>query len=164
MPNNNNRNNQNQSRVSSGLSLIAAAVGVVATLAAAEHAQAREENRESVAEGIGRWIRDNIMEGRSPSASYGAPSSAGRVLSQAEINILPVRCLSNQDIDTSRSSGGADENEKAVCVVCREPHDVGDRLMRLPCFHEFHVECIQDYLATTEGPLCPICRHPVSIS
>ncbi|KAJ5434469.1 Zinc finger RING-type [Penicillium cf. griseofulvum] len=47
------------------------------------------------------------------------------------------------------------------CVVCLEEYIDGlSRVMRLPCGHEFHVECITPWL-TTRRRTCPICKGDV---
>ncbi|KAJ5960500.1 uncharacterized protein N7479_007650 [Penicillium vulpinum] len=47
------------------------------------------------------------------------------------------------------------------CVVCLEEYVDGlSRVMRLPCGHEFHVECITPWL-TTRRRTCPICKGDV---
>lgn len=169
MPNN---DNQRQRSAVSGASIFVGAVGVLVGLAAAEHAQAQEENRESIVEGLGRWVRESIFDTPRSMGNGGRPSTsamhaAPRRLSRAEVNALPVRRVSDASTtnESPESVAEAQERgEKAFCVVCREPYANEDLLLRLPCFHEFHSECIRDYLETSEGPVCPICRHPVSLS
>ncbi|MCJ1291051.1 hypothetical protein MMC34_002593 [Xylographa carneopallida] len=53
-------------------------------------------------------------------------------------------------------------NGKQVeCVVCLEEYVDGvSRVMRLPCGHEFHAECITPWL-TTRRRTCPICKGDV---
>ncbi|MCJ1403924.1 hypothetical protein MMC11_007147 [Xylographa trunciseda] len=53
-------------------------------------------------------------------------------------------------------------NGKQVeCVVCLEEYIDGvSRVMRLPCGHEFHAECITPWL-TTRRRTCPICKGDV---
>lgn len=169
----NNDNNQRQRRAISGASVVVGAVGVLVGLAAAEHAQAQQENRESLVEGVGRWLRENVLDSPSTATGRGAgPSNSAmraipRRLTRSEVNTLPVRRITDANNVHGQSESTAettDHNEKAFCVVCREPYVNGDVLLRLPCFHEFHSECIRDYLETSESPLCPICRHPVTIS
>ncbi|MCJ1474563.1 hypothetical protein MMC13_003222 [Lambiella insularis] len=47
------------------------------------------------------------------------------------------------------------------CVVCLEEYiDGQSRVMRLPCGHEFHAECITPWL-TTRRRTCPICKGDV---
>ncbi|PTB68346.1 hypothetical protein BBK36DRAFT_1134921 [Trichoderma citrinoviride] len=47
------------------------------------------------------------------------------------------------------------------CVVCLEEYIDGvSRVMRLPCGHEFHADCITPWL-TTRRRTCPICKGDV---
>lgn len=165
MPNNN-RNRPNMQVMSTG-SLLGAAVGLVVGLAAVDHAQARHENRESFVQGMLRWVREDVLELPSGRAHPSrVASTARRILTRSDVAALPVRTLEEDDI-MSPSPGeatGGSRGDKAFCVICHDPYSAGDSLMRLPCFHEYHVDCIKDYLESTENPLCPVCRHPVVFS
>lgn len=262
MPNNDGSGNQRRNALS-GASILVGAVGVAVGVLAAEHAQAQEENRDSVIDNMTRWIRNHVIDlspstagerdAHSPAASSHAPPATAtwdaqtgfaqradaplaypqgmpvpvplrRALTRAEVNVLPVRRVADAHADPDAHATTADvvqqlpyddgedavdgiadvagggvatvtmvtmvephghhdghdalqaglrqrrksalphNEEKAFCVVCRESYVGGDQLMRLPCFHEFHAECIREYLETTEGPVCPICRHPVTVS
>mmetsp|Transcript_39473 Transcript_39473/g.112563 ORF Transcript_39473/g.112563 Transcript_39473/m.112563 type:complete len:214 (+) Transcript_39473:2130-2771(+) len=41
-------------------------------------------------------------------------------------------------------------------MVCQEEFDEGDKLKNLPCFHSFHAECVDKWLAVKKT--CPICQ------
>ena len=172
-----NNNNQQRRTILSGASLVVGAVGLLAGLAAVEHVQAQDENRESMVQGVGRWVREIFDQ---PSSSQGpGPQhyAVSRRLSPSEIDLLPVRHIQNtpnninnndeeehqEENDVQERTAVVERDEKAFCVVCREHYENGDSLMRLPCFHEFHTECIRGYLETSEAPVCPICRHPVTV-
>lgn len=43
------------------------------------------------------------------------------------------------------------------CVVCFEQMSSESRVRRLPCKHEFHVECIDSWLEVKQD--CPVCRR-----
>eukprot|EP00897_Mesotaenium_endlicherianum_P006970 jgi/Mesen1/6300/ME000325S05435 len=45
-----------------------------------------------------------------------------------------------------------------TCVVCLEDYEDGEKLRVLPCRHEFHVPCIDQWL-TTRRPFCPVCKR-----
>ncbi|CAK7268198.1 hypothetical protein SEPCBS119000_002940 [Sporothrix epigloea] len=46
------------------------------------------------------------------------------------------------------------------CVVCLDEYVAGDRVMCLPCGHEFHESCITPWLVTRRRT-CPICKSDV---
>ncbi|KAK7350612.1 hypothetical protein VNO77_09427 [Canavalia gladiata] len=45
------------------------------------------------------------------------------------------------------------------CLICLEEFHVGDQVRRLPCAHNFHVECIDEWLRLNVK--CPRCRSSV---
>ena len=50
-----------------------------------------------------------------------------------------------------------DEEDANACIICRDPYQVGDTVMRLPtCFHTFHESCAMAWL--TKRNTCPYCR------
>lgn len=200
-----NGNGDRRRKVVSGASIVMGAAGIIAGVAAAEHVHARHENRESVVEGVGRWIRQRVTDasGSTSSTNHGSragtramPTPLPRPLTRPEVNALPVRRVPENvaitenvpvdgaptfmarpgqvnapqvralpsDVDPTVNSSKPSGNECSVCVVCREQYIPGDIVLRLPCFHEFHGECIRDYLETAQGPVCPVCRYPVLVS
>jgi len=44
--------------------------------------------------------------------------------------------------------------EEEVCVICLDSFKSGQSLVRLPCFHQFHADCIFEWLNCSK--LCPI--------
>jgi hypothetical protein len=49
------------------------------------------------------------------------------------------------------------EYESKECNVCIESYREGDQLVKLPCHHCFHEECIKHWLCN-ENVKCPVCR------
>lgn len=45
------------------------------------------------------------------------------------------------------------------CAICMVEYNEGDRLIRLPCCHLLHEQCLEDWLAVRAT--CPICRETV---
>lgn len=138
-----------------GLALAIAAVGALAGAAAVEHAQARSEGRRSLAESAWRWLSEDVLGLEEPRGGGQRRGRAHR-LSSAEVAALPTRTYGG----SAESSGG----EKNFCAVCQEAFKEQERLLRLPCLHEYHYMCLDDYLCTADRPLCPVCRHPVSVT
>uniref|UniRef100_A0AAV1UKP6 RING-type domain-containing protein n=1 Tax=Peronospora matthiolae TaxID=2874970 RepID=A0AAV1UKP6_9STRA len=47
-------------------------------------------------------------------------------------------------------------SENASCPVCLSAFQVHSHVRLLPCFHRFHLECIDPWLL--EKPQCPVCK------
>lgn len=156
------RGNRSAQRMAGGggsLAVTAAltAVGAVVGAAAVEHLQARAENRPSVVESAIRWLGEEVLGIDTEAMHAAGPSRGGqRGLSRAEISRLPTRTYGQPQDATN----GTDEKEK--CAVCQESFIAHDECLRLPCLHEYHVDCIEGFLQSHADPLCPICRTPVS--
>ena len=75
-----------------------------------------------------------------------------------EINRCPSRTLSAGDellrLKRSEESG---REEIQTCSVCLERYEEGETVRTIPCFHTFHVKCIDPWLA--EKAECPVCKH-----
>jgi hypothetical protein len=67
--------------------------------------------------------------------------------SEAEISRCPSRTLRNsKDISVYKS-----------CSICLEPYQIHDTIRTIPCFHSFHVGCIDPWLR--QKATCPICKY-----
>ncbi|CAI5712616.1 hypothetical protein KXD40_001642 [Peronospora effusa] len=64
-----------------------------------------------------------------------------------QIQQLPTVTVTKGMLQTS-------ENEN--CIVCLRAFQVDDRVRMMPCFHRFHLECIDPWLK--EKASCPICK------
>ncbi|XP_011069666.1 probable E3 ubiquitin-protein ligase RHG1A isoform X2 [Sesamum indicum] len=53
-------------------------------------------------------------------------------------------------------SKAEDEAETEPCSICREEYNDGEDLGMLECGHDFHTDCIKQWL--TQKNLCPICK------
>lgn len=45
------------------------------------------------------------------------------------------------------------------CVICQSEFNFGERLITLPCFHQYHTKCISEWLKRKKN--CPICQKEV---
>lgn len=68
-----------------------------------------------------------------------------RKLSRTEIQRFPTK--------TFQSSSGAGSSQ---CQICFCDYSDGEKLRMLPCFHDYHVPCIDRWLK--DNTTCPICR------
>ncbi|KAF4091173.1 hypothetical protein AMELA_G00034110 [Ameiurus melas] len=75
---------------------------------------------------------------------------AKKTLSKEEIERLPAKAY-----DPAHSAGKTD------CQICFSDYKKGEKLRMLPCFHDYHVKCIDRWLK--ENANCPICRADVSL-
>ena len=48
--------------------------------------------------------------------------------------------------------------ETETCVICLEEFSAGDTIRMLPCSHEYHSECIDNWLRTQQQN-CPMCKY-----
>lgn len=70
-------------------------------------------------------------------------------LSRREIERFPTKRFQ------SASGGGSTQ-----CHICFCEYSDGEKLRMLPCFHDYHVQCIDRWLK--ENITCPICRANLS--
>ncbi|XP_046332803.2 E3 ubiquitin ligase BIG BROTHER-related-like isoform X1 [Haliotis rufescens] len=70
-------------------------------------------------------------------------------VSEAEIGNLP----------TYLYQAGASAAQNTDCQVCLSAFEPGETLRSLPCLHDYHSKCIDEWLK--RNSTCPICRHDV---
>lgn len=80
--------------------------------------------------------------------------------------------VDDQEINTGAGEGGllaagtekerSISGEDAVCCICLAKYADNDELRELPCFHFFHVECVDKWLKI--NALCPLCKYEVGES
>lgn len=69
--------------------------------------------------------------------------------------IEPELPESEAELARTPFSGKGQQN----CNICLLDYDATDTLIYLPCFHDFHENCILDWL--NRNSTCPICLKPV---
>eukprot|EP00927_Polykrikos_kofoidii_P022243 TRINITY_DN20813_c0_g4_i2.p1 TRINITY_DN20813_c0_g4~~TRINITY_DN20813_c0_g4_i2.p1 ORF type:complete len:398 (-),score=30.09 TRINITY_DN20813_c0_g4_i2:24-1157(-) len=75
--------------------------------------------------------------------------SSERIATNDRMQRLPTHEVSLADVETALP-------EYRRCAICIDDFAVGDFQRTLPCFHRFHVTCIDEWLQRSR--LCPICR------
>ncbi|XP_077452221.1 uncharacterized protein LOC144071202 isoform X2 [Stigmatopora argus] len=64
-------------------------------------------------------------------------------LTRARIQRFPLKCF---------DGGGGNTR----CQICFCDYERGEQLRMLPCFHDYHAQCVDRWLQ--ENPTCPVCR------
>ncbi|KAH7443205.1 hypothetical protein KP509_02G025700 [Ceratopteris richardii] len=54
-----------------------------------------------------------------------------------------------------------DRTAEELCVICRFDYEEGDKLLTLPCKHQYHGDCIKNWLQINKT--CPICSSEVKM-
>ncbi|KAL2631601.1 hypothetical protein R1flu_016287 [Riccia fluitans] len=70
-------------------------------------------------------------------------------MSATEVKALPVLVF---------KCGGDGNGTAETCAICLEDYEIGEKLRMLPCHHEFHTACIDQWLLTRR-PFCPVCKR-----
>mmetsp|Transcript_28706 Transcript_28706/g.46415 ORF Transcript_28706/g.46415 Transcript_28706/m.46415 type:complete len:779 (+) Transcript_28706:338-2674(+) len=74
----------------------------------------------------------------------------GMGLSASDISRLPIRTF-RERVESE------EDNSNTQCMICINSFESGERLRTLPCFHAYHVDCIDRWLA--ENSKCPVCQR-----
>eukprot|EP01062_Namystynia_karyoxenos_P005232 TRINITY_DN11848_c0_g1_i2.p1 TRINITY_DN11848_c0_g1~~TRINITY_DN11848_c0_g1_i2.p1 ORF type:complete len:1698 (+),score=337.73 TRINITY_DN11848_c0_g1_i2:110-5095(+) len=99
-----------------------------------------------------------------PAAVWGAPGGGGFAPSAAPATPAgpaPPGCPGGS-APAADGSEGCGPAGVLPCSVCLTEYVSGDTLIRLPCHHAFHRECVADWLTESGG--CPLCRQSVAVS
>eukprot|EP00577_Skeletonema_sp_RCC1716_P019368 CAMPEP_0113411466 /NCGR_PEP_ID=MMETSP0013_2-20120614/22280_1 /TAXON_ID=2843 ORGANISM="Skeletonema costatum, Strain 1716" /NCGR_SAMPLE_ID=MMETSP0013_2 /ASSEMBLY_ACC=CAM_ASM_000158 /LENGTH=327 /DNA_ID=CAMNT_0000297821 /DNA_START=99 /DNA_END=1079 /DNA_ORIENTATION=- /assembly_acc=CAM_ASM_000158 len=74
-------------------------------------------------------------------------------------------CVGNNKLDLRFMDLGLKGDNVATCGICTETLSSSEtKLVTLPCVHQFHASCLQEWLSSDLGRLnwnCPTCRHSV---
>ncbi|KAF9584886.1 E3 ubiquitin-protein ligase rnf13 [Lunasporangiospora selenospora] len=82
-----------------------------------------------------------------------------RVRQQLIADLAPTEIVSNLPIKVFYTSK-LKENDPVECVICLEDYVDETELRVLPCGHEYHIPCIDNWL-TTRKKFCPICKRDI---
>lgn len=80
----------------------------------------------------------------------------GAVVSKNTMTRREIERLPTKSYVSSHSAG------KTQCQICFSDYSEGEQLRMLPCFHDYHVQCIDRWLK--KNVTCPICRADISES
>jgi len=98
--------------------------------------------------GLEEYMR--LMEAR----RAGGSMNRGASRSCIERNTLPHKFQKRPPVPEGETEEEEEEGDK--CTICLSEFEVDEDVRRLPCFHLFHVECVDQWLG--QNKRCPICR------
>ena len=109
--------------------------------------------------GLEEYMR--LLEARRASGSMNRGASRSCI----ERNTLPHKFTKRTSGPTNTEENGGQEEEEEEeadkCTICLSEFEVEEDVRRLPCFHLFHVECVDQWLG--QNKRCPICRYIFAI-
>lgn len=115
--------------------------------------------RESELEGVVGDALDELFQqrglfrGRGQVPAYQSYDSGRKQSRQAfRIANLPTHRITASEV-------AAATPENCACAICMEEFQGGDMQRTLPCFHRFHLKCVDRWLKRT--PSCPTCKHEI---
>lgn len=90
------------------------------------------------------------------SAALGDVKTDGwRLRAEGEINKLNIEIYNQQTSQDQK----CDRLEESACLVCLQDYNTNDVLRRLPCGHNFHICCVDQWLYQSSA--CPCCRKSI---
>ncbi|KAF9206724.1 hypothetical protein BGZ49_001935 [Haplosporangium sp. Z 27] len=85
-----------------------------------------------------------------------------RMRQQRLADLAPAEVVNNLPIKVFFKSKVKD-NDPVECVICLEDYVDEDELRILPCRHQYHVACIDNWL-TNRKKFCPICKRDICVA
>lgn len=94
-----------------------------------------------------------------PTHVVGEKDVAESSLSSVKSN---TRSIPLNDVSEAKSKPRQQTQLKqaTTCVICLDAMEDGEIVRTLPCFHEYHRDCIDTWL-TKKSAVCPLCLQPV---
>ena len=85
---------------------------------------------------------------------FAGPKGASKEL----IDRLPL-----VNFDKAKAQAAARQDESIyACAICMESYVEGERILVMPCAHQFHKKCVRTWLGISKT--CPTCRADVSVA
>lgn len=85
----------------------------------------------------------------------GVSASRQRGLGERALARLPEVAVTSEMLARLRSSNGGE----ALCAICHEDYQIGQKILQLPCQHLFCVDCSREWLQQCNT--CPVCRSEI---
>mmetsp|Transcript_312 Transcript_312/g.1016 ORF Transcript_312/g.1016 Transcript_312/m.1016 type:complete len:154 (+) Transcript_312:413-874(+) len=80
---------------------------------------------------------------------------------QATIDRLPVYIFGDKE-EKEKVDGDEEEGKSAwrvECSICLEDANTGEKIRILPCMHQFHAKCVDQWLLN--NAMCPTCKFSI---
>jgi len=62
----------------------------------------------------------------------------------------------NNGTGTNQSNNSSSSADQQQCAVCLQAYETGETVRTLPCFHQFHAQCVDQWLR--QNRKCPVCK------
>ncbi|KAJ7554738.1 hypothetical protein O6H91_05G007500 [Diphasiastrum complanatum] len=75
--------------------------------------------------------------------------------------LLIVNSMQELLFEGTENQPPSEDDSSGVCVVCQSEYLMAEKLILLPCCHNFHHACGTEWLLNY-SKLCPVCKHDVT--
>ena len=82
------------------------------------------------------------------------------IVNEEILNSLPVFKVDEKFLEIAKKEDNKNELFEK-CVICMEKYIINDEVKTLPCFHNFHKECIDQWFKAGNDS-CPICKNKIN--
>jgi hypothetical protein len=76
-----------------------------------------------------------------------------------KISQLPVAHFEGSSSDSKSEAKPKNDNANKECSICLMEFQTGDQIKTLPCFHSFHADEVDKWLASNNS--CPVCKTKI---
>lgn len=81
-------------------------------------------------------------------------------LNEEDLAKIPIESVEGyRDALAGTGAGKGVKDEERTCTICLDDFIKGDLARKLPCDHQFHVNCVDPWLQ--KNKLCPVCKAEV---
>ncbi|GAB4821420.1 hypothetical protein N2152v2_008466 [Parachlorella kessleri] len=93
---------------------------------------------------------------------YGSCKGIGHEVAAVGVPAAQALATSTATCCVGISHPGHPAEQDAVCAICLEEYADGDKVLTLPCHHDFHATCVKQWLCQQgASAFCPMCKAAV---